>query len=78
MGFLINKLPIIAIFAITFWCGITGRNRIGISLCLFFLPYNLFDVKGFGFNIFAIMGFATGYILKNLFVKLLYNPKLKL
>jgi len=62
----IDKIPpLIAIFAITFWCGITDRNRIGILFCLFFLPYNVFAVKGHGFNAFAIMGLAFGYILKN-------------
>ena len=66
MDLIIRKLPIIAIFAITFWCSISGRDKIGVSLSIFFLPYNLFSFRGFGFNIFAIMGFALGYILRNI------------
>jgi len=49
----------------TFLLGIIGRNKVGISLCLFFLPYNLFSIKGLGFNLFAIMGFESGYILRS-------------
>ena len=65
MTYLDKLLPLILIITLTFFCGATGRTRIGILLCLFFLPYNVFAIRGFGFNAFAIMGLALGYFIKN-------------